>query len=135
MLNEERNHIVPTFEEVMADSIIQCELKMLYNTLVLEVTGNNGHYIDDWECIIADRMFSLIMGRKMDMMKYARLPFGLERKLSDDDFTAMSVDKPKCRNCEATTNLHQNRFDKKHDCGACLQELQDMNDFDSQHTF
>ena len=47
----------------------------------------------------------------------------------------MSVDKPKCRNCGATTNLHQNRFDKKHDCGACLQELQDMNDFDSQHTF
>ena len=40
----------------------------------------------------------------------------------------------KCRNCGATTNLHQNRFDKKYDCGACLQELQDMNDFDSQHT-
>lgn len=47
----------------------------------------------------------------------------------------MSVDKPKCRNCGATTNLHQNRFDKKHDCGACLQELRDMNDFDSQHSF
>jgi len=57
------------------------------------------------------------------------------RNFANDALLGMSVDKPKCRNCGATTNLHQNRFDKKHDCGACLQELQDMNDFDSQHTF
>ena len=56
------------------------------------------------------------------------------RNFANDSLLGMSVDKPKCRNCGATTNLHQNRFDKKHDCGACLQELQDMNDFDSQHT-
>ena len=56
------------------------------------------------------------------------------RNFANDALLGMSVDKPKCRNCGATTNLHQNRFDKKHDCGACLQELQDMNDFDSQHT-
>ncbi len=83
MVNKDRNQM-PTFEEVMADNIIQCELRMLYNTLALEVTGNIGHNIDDWECIVADRMFSLVMGRKMDMMKYARLPFVLERKLSDE---------------------------------------------------
>ena len=57
------------------------------------------------------------------------------RNFANDALLGMSVDKPKCRNCGATTNLHQNRFDKKYDCGACLQELQDMNDFDSQHTF
>lgn len=57
------------------------------------------------------------------------------RNFANDASLGMSVDKPKCRNCGATTNLHQNRFDKKHDCGACLQELRDMNDFDSQHSF
>ena len=45
------------------------------------------------------------------------------------------MSKPKCRNCGAETNLHQHRFDKKYDCGACLQELQDMTEFDTQNTF
>ena len=74
MVNEDKKQ-VPTFEEVMADNIIQSELRMLYNTLVLEVTGNTGHNIDDWECIIADRMHSLVTEEPMDFMRYARLPF------------------------------------------------------------
>ena len=48
---------------------------------------------------------------------------------------AIKMSKPKCRNCGAETNLHQNRFDKKYDCGACLQELLDMAEFDTQNTF
>lgn len=79
MVNEERNHKVPTFEEVMADNMIKSELKMLYDSLVLEVTGNSGHNIDDWECIIADRMYSLIGKERMDFMKYARLPFSVDK--------------------------------------------------------
>ncbi len=75
MVNEERNHEVPSFEEIMADEMIQGELKMLYNTLVLELSGVIGHDIDDWECIIADRMHSLMTKEPMDFMKYARLPF------------------------------------------------------------
>ena len=75
MVNEERNHEVPSFEEIMADEMIQSELRMLYNTLVLEVAGNIGHNIDDWECIIADRMHSLVTEEPMDFMRYARLPF------------------------------------------------------------
>ena len=75
MVNEEKNHERPSFEEIMADEMIQAELKMLYTTLVLELSEVMGHNIDDWECIIADRMYSLMTKEPMDFMKYARLPF------------------------------------------------------------
>ena len=75
MVNEEKNHERPSFEEIMADEMIQGELKMLYATLVSELSGPSGYNIDDWECIIADRMHSLMTKEPMDFMKYARLPF------------------------------------------------------------
>ena len=53
---------VPSFEQVMDDFVIKRELMDLYAVLCDKITKN----IDDWECIVADRMHSLITGEKFD---------------------------------------------------------------------
>ncbi len=50
--------IIPSFVEVMEDEIIQNELKSLYLGIA-NGTDSNGS-IDDWECILADRMSAII---------------------------------------------------------------------------
>lgn len=50
--------IVPSFEEVMEDEIILNELKSLYLGIT-NGTDSNGS-IDDWECILADRMSAIV---------------------------------------------------------------------------
>lgn len=56
MTDEEQ--IVPSFEEVMEDEIILNELKSLYLGIT-NGTDSNGS-IDDWECILADRMSAIV---------------------------------------------------------------------------
>lgn len=50
--------IIPSFKEVMEDEIIINELKSLYLGIANK-TDSDGS-IDDWECILADRMSAII---------------------------------------------------------------------------
>jgi len=50
--------IIPSFKEVMEDEIIVNELKSLYLGIA-NGTDSDGS-IDDWECILADRMSAII---------------------------------------------------------------------------
>ena len=56
--NNKNKQIIPSFKEVMEDEIIVNELKSLY--LGITNTTDSDGSIDDWECILADRMGAII---------------------------------------------------------------------------
>ena len=51
--------IIPSFKEVMEDEIIVNELKSLYLGIA-NGTDPTIMFLDDWECILADRMSAII---------------------------------------------------------------------------
>ncbi len=54
---EREAHGIVTFDKILEDEVIQKQLKDLYESIYCSIEAG---WIDDWECVLADRMHAII---------------------------------------------------------------------------
>lgn len=73
---EKKAKPIISFEEILKDKIIRAELEALYWCIHYDMFGSTDPLnVDDWECIIADRIATLLSLKGHDYnqnRKYAR---------------------------------------------------------------
>lgn len=71
---------INSFEEIFEDRIVLAELEALYEHIKNAINGakDNGE-VDDWECIVADRIATLVSGEEHNTRNYCRPIRGLPK--------------------------------------------------------